>query len=98
MAAGDVSLDADTIGVSGNLHTITGTVEVSTTAAEAQIVPNGYVVSFVLMGNDDDVDVSLPRIALNASDFSATAANGSVYIDGSGGAPDSVRFECKYIA
>lgn len=98
MAAGDFTLDSTTLRVVGDCYEIQGTVEVSTSAAQADIIPNGYIISFSIDGNQDDVDVAVPRVAINRSDFSGTVDNGSIYIDASGGAPDTLSFTCKYRA
>ena len=97
MAAGDFTIDSKTFRSTGNMFQVSGTVEVSATAATAAIFPNGYIVSFSVDNNLDDVDVDVPRVAVNASDFASTAANGSVHIDGSAGAPDTLSWTATYV-
>lgn len=98
MAAGDFTIDTTTLSTDGAFHKVSGTIEVSTSAATAAILGTGYWVSFNIDHNVDDVDVSVPRVHINASDFAATAANGSVHIDASGGAPDTLTWTGTYIA
>jgi len=97
MAAGDFTIDTTTLSTDGAFHKVSGTVEASTSAAQADIFPGGYIVAFSVDRNIDDVDVALPRVHVNASDFS-TADNGSIYIDANAGAPDTFAWTATYIA
>jgi len=70
----------------GSAHFITGTLESVTTPGTDAILPGSTIVAFWFNYNDDDVDVALPRVHINASDFDADAdsyAGGSIHHDSS---------------
>jgi hypothetical protein len=70
----------------GSAHFITGTLETHTTPGTDAILPGSTIVAFWINYNDDDVDVTLPRVHINASDFLANAdsyAGGSIHHDSS---------------
>ena len=92
MAVGDFTIDGNTLRATGNVFTVNGTLEVDTNATTSAIFPSGYIKSFAFTSNADDLDVSIPRLAINASDFSGTAASGSVHVAASGGAPDTLNW------
>jgi len=97
MASGAFTIDANSRRAVGNAVQISGTIEVDTTAGTAALFPNGYIVSFTIDNNVDDVDVAVPRCHINSSDFSETEANGSVHIDGNAGAPDTFNWTAVVI-
>jgi hypothetical protein len=96
MAVGDFTIDSTTLRSSGNAFTVSGTVEIDTNATQSDIFPNGYIVSFSIDRNEDDDDGAVPRVHTNASDFS-TADNGSIYAQGSAGAPDTYAWTASFI-
>ena len=97
MAVGDFTIDGNTLRATGNVFTVDGTLEVDTNATPSAIFPNGYIKSFAFTSNSTDLDVSLPKLATNASDFSGTAASGSVHVDASGGAPDTLNWTADFL-
>jgi len=89
MAVGDFTVDTNTRVSLGSATMISGTVECDTNATTSAILPNSTIIAFWLNYNQDDDDAVVPRVHINASDFAATAANGSVHIQASAGAPDT---------
>ena len=96
MAVGDFTIDSTTLRSSGNAFTVSGTVEIDDNAAQSNIFPNGYIVSFSIDRNADDNDGAIPQVHINASDFS-TADNGSIYAQGSVGTPDTYAWTASFI-
>jgi hypothetical protein len=97
MAAGDFTIDATSRVSLGNATQISGTIEASTSGAQADIFPNGYIINFAITGNQDDLDVAVPQVNINTSDGS-TADNGSVWIDANAGAPDTFSWTATFIS
>ena len=96
MAVGDFTIDSTTLRSSGNAFTVSGTVEIDDNAAQSNIFPNGYIVSFSIDRNEDDNDGAIPQVHINASDFS-TADNGSICAQGSVGDPDTYAWTASFI-
>jgi len=97
MAVGDITYDRAPATI-GNMYILTGTIECDDNATTTAVVSTkSRIISFGVVGNDDDDDVVHPQISLNASDHSGTGVNGSVHITASAGAPDSLRYVCYYI-
>ena len=97
MAVGDFTIDSTTLRSAGNHWRVSGTVEVSTTGAQADIFPNGYIVSLSIDGNQDGLATAVPLVLINSSDDSSTADNGSIWIDGNAGGPDTMSWTADYI-
>tara|TARA_R100001530_G_scaffold127235_1_gene96398 strand:- start:1 stop:240 length:240 start_codon:yes stop_codon:yes gene_type:complete len=78
------------------MRMLTGTLEVDANDTTSAIfTTKTRIVQFILHSNQTDDDGVIPRVHINASDFSATAANGSVHVQGIG-APDVYQFTCYY--
>ena len=97
MAVGDFTITDSTISRTGNAWKVNGTLEVDTNATTSAIFPNSRIISFSFDRNLDDVDVAMPRVHINSSDFAGTAASGSVHVDGSAGAPDTLEWTAEFI-
>tara|TARA_R110002020_G_scaffold3108_14_gene14262 strand:+ start:3778 stop:4071 length:294 start_codon:yes stop_codon:yes gene_type:complete len=96
MAVGDFTVEAATRVSLGSASMISGTIECDTNATTSAIFPAGYIISFTMNANEDDDDAVVPRVHINASDFAATAANGSVHVQASAGAPDTWRWTAVF--
>tara|TARA_R100000963_G_C4612713_1_gene82585 strand:+ start:582 stop:875 length:294 start_codon:yes stop_codon:yes gene_type:complete len=96
MAVGDFTVNANTRVSLGSATMITGTVEVDTNATTSAILPNSTIIAFWLNHNLDDDDVTATRVHINSSDFASTAANGSVHIQATAGAPDTWAWTAVY--
>ena len=96
MAVGEFTIDSTTLRSSGNAFTVSGTVEVDDNATQSDIFPNGYIISLGIDRNLDDDDAAVPRVHINASDFS-TADNGSIFVQGSVGTPDTYAWTASFI-
>jgi len=89
MAVGDFTINSNVVSL-GNATQYTGTVECDTNNTTSAIFNTSCpIISFSLDYNADDDDAVVSRVAVNASDFSATEAVGSVHIQASAGAPDT---------
>lgn len=97
MAVGDFTINSNSFTTSGRYKQVSGTIEAGTTAATAAIFPNGYVVSFSIDNNVDGVATAVPRVHINASDFAATAALGSVHIDTNVSGPETFNWTAQVI-
>lgn len=97
MAVGDFTITTGSVRSAGNTFRASGTVEAGTTAATAAIFPNGYVVSFSIDSNVDGLATAIPRVHTNASDFAATAANGSVHIDTNVTGPETFNWTADFV-
>ena len=95
MAVGDFTIDSTTLRSSGNAFTVSGTLEVTNSATQSDIFPNGYIVSFSIDRNEDDA-VAPPRVKINSSSWSA-ADNGSIYALGVAGDPDTYAWTASFI-
>jgi hypothetical protein len=91
------TIDKNNLVSLGSAHLITGsytTVTGGGGGAEA-ILPGSTIISFWLNYNETDDDLVIPRIHINASDFSGTAAAGSIFhLDSTNG--DEVSFTVIY--
>ena len=96
MAVGDFTINSKTLRSVGNAFRVSGTIEGGTTAAQADIFPNGYILSFSIDGNQDGVATALPQINPNTSDGS-TADNGSVWIDTNVAGPETFSWTADFI-
>ena len=96
MAVGDFTVSGNTRVSLGSATMITGTVEVDTNATTSAILPNSTIIAFWLNHNLDDDDVTATRVHINSSDFASTAANGSVHIQATAGAPDTWAWTAVY--
>ena len=97
MAVGDFTIDTASRVSLGNATMISGTLESDTNATTSAILPNNYILSFTINYNEDDDDAVMPRVNINSSDFASTAANGSVHVQGSAGAPDTLSWTAVFI-
>tara|TARA_R100000306_G_C4353225_1_gene131267 strand:+ start:440 stop:721 length:282 start_codon:yes stop_codon:yes gene_type:complete len=79
MAAGDLTINADSKNTDGKFHKISGTAEVDTTLRAFDLFPGGYVHSFVVTSKDA---VAYVQVILN-EDASSNADPGSVAMDSS---------------
>ena len=97
MAVGDFTITSGSRVSLGSATMISGTIECDTNATTSAILPNSYIHSFSLNGNRDDDDAVVSQVAVNASDFADTAANGSVHIQASAGAPDTYDWTAVFV-
>ena len=97
MAAGDFTITDTSIRQAGNHWRISGTLEVGTTAAQADIFPSGHIIAFNIDHNRDDVDMAVPRVHINASDFGGTADSGSIYVDANVSDTDIVAWTADFL-
>ena len=97
MAVGDFTINSDSFTTSGRYKQVSGTIEAGAAAATAAIFPNGYVVSFSIDNNVDGLATAVPRVHINASDFLATAALGSVHIDTNVTGPETFNWTAQVI-
>ena len=67
----------------GDVTLITGTLTSVTTPGTDAILPGSTIIAFWINHNQTDVDVAIPRVHINASDFAATYAAGSIHHDSS---------------
>lgn len=75
------TIDSTTLRSAGNCWRVSGTIDATATPTEFDIFPNGYIVSFSIDHAREDADARGVRIHINASDYSATAKNGAVFVD-----------------
>jgi|TARA_R100001244_G_scaffold126087_1_gene96379 hypothetical protein len=92
MAVGDFTINGNTRVSLGNATQISGTVETDTNATTSAIFPKSYILAFTVNYNEDDDDAVVPRVHINSSDFASTAASGSIHMQSSAGAPDTVNW------
>lgn len=97
MADGDFTITSGSVRSAGNVFRASGTIEAGSDAATAAIFPNGYILSFSIDHNRTALATEVPMVHINASDFSATAANGSVHIDTETGSTETFSWTADFI-
>ena len=97
MADGDFTITSGSVRSAGNVFRASGTIEAGSAAATAAIFPNGYIVSFSIDHNVDALATEVPRVHTNSSNFTGTAANGSVHIDTGTGATETFGWTADFI-
>ena len=89
------TVDTNNLVSLGNAYLITGTYESATSATTEAILPNSTIISFSVDRNLDDDDMVIPQVHINSSDFSGTAANGSIrHLDSTAG--DTIAWTAVY--
>jgi hypothetical protein len=97
MAVGDFTITDGTRVSLGNATMISGTLESDTNATTSALFPNSAILSFTINYNEDDDDAVMPRVNINSSDFAGTVASGSVHVQGSAGAPDTLAWTAVFV-
>jgi len=97
MADGDFTITTGSVRSAGNVFRASGTVEAGSDAATAAIFPNGYIVSFSIDSNVDGLATAIPRVHINSSNFTGTAANGSVHIDTELGSTETFNWTADFV-
>ena len=96
MAVGDFTIDTASRVSLGTATMISGNLESDTTATTSALLPSSTIISYTINYNQDDDDAVMPRVNINSSDFAGTAANGSVHVQGSAGAPDTLAWTAVF--
>ena len=97
MADGDFTITSGSVRSAGNVFRASGTNEAGGDAATAAIFPNGYILSFSIDHNRTALATEVPRVHINSSNFTGTAANGSVHIDTETGATETFGWTADFI-
>ena len=75
------TINDNTLNVVGNRWQVSGTYETNASGIAEAIFPSGSIIEFNVTRNEDNNVGAIPKLVINASDFSGTVANGSIFHD-----------------